>query len=279
MNKIYDSIIIGAGPAGISAAIYLKRYNLTPLVIHNGVGALENATIENYYGIKSISGKDLFALGIMQAKELEIDVVEEEVTAIDPYDSMKVTTTKNTYNAKTIVIATGKSRQKLLIKGAQKFLGNGISMCATCDGFFFRNKKIGIIGSGAYMEAEIEVLKRFTKDITVFTNGNNSNIENAVLDKITEVYGNSKFEGIKTDTNTYPLDGLFVAIGTANALDFANHIGIEIDSNSNIVVDKNYMTNIKGVFAAGDVVGGLLQVVKAASDGAMTALAIKNFLK
>lgn len=279
MSKVYDAIIIGAGPAGISTAVYLKRYNLTPLVIYNSIGALENAKIENYYGIKSISGKDLYYEGISQAKNLGIDIVEEEVVSIDPYDSMKVSTTANSYNAKTIVISTGKSRQKLLIKGASKFVGNGISMCATCDGFFYRNKKIGIIGSGAYMEAELEVLKRFTKDITVFTNGNDCNIENAVKDPIVEVFGEDKLEGVKTKNNTYELDGLFVAIGTANALDFANHIGIEIDSNSNIVVDKNYMTNINGVFACGDVIGGLLQVVKAASDGANAALSIKNYLK
>lgn len=281
MNKIYDSIIIGAGPAGISTAIYLKRYNLTPLVIYNGIGALENAKIENYYAIKSISGKDLFFEGIEQAKNLGIDIVCEEVLSINPYDNMEVKTTTNGYNAKSIVIATGKPRQKLLIKGAQKFLGNGISMCATCDGFFYRNKRIGIVGSGKFMEAELEVLKRFTKDIIVFTNGISLQLEcdNVVNDKITEVMGDDKFEGVKTENNSYNLDGLFVAIGTANALDFANHIGIEVDSNSNIVVDNNYMTNIKGVFAAGDVIGGLLQVVKAASDGANTALSIKNYLK
>ena len=280
MNN-YDSIIIGAGPAGISAAIYLKRYNLNPLVINSGSSSLEKATIENYYGIKSISGTELFQNGIEQAKSLGVEVIDAEVTAIDSFNGLTVKTTNGSFTGKTIFLGLGKSRTKLNIKGANDLLGKGISMCATCDGFFFRKKAIGIVGSGKFMEEELDVLKNFTPNITIFTDGNPyTNAEfNVVTDKITEVFGDGKLEGLKTSNSTYKIQGLFVAIGSANASDFANHLGIAVDEKKNIVVDKNYMTNVKGIFAGGDCIGGMLQVVKAVSDGAQAALAIKNYIQ
>lgn len=280
MNN-YDSIIIGAGPAGISAAIYLKRYNLNPLVINSGSSSLEKATIENYYGIKSISGTELFQNGIEQAKSLGVEVIDAEVTAIDSFNGLTVKTTNGSFTGKTIFLGLGKSRTKLNIKGANDLLGKGISMCATCDGFFFRKKAIGIVGSGKFMEEELDVLKNFTPNITIFTDGNPyTNAEfNVVTDKITEVFGDGKLEGLKTSNSTYNIQGLFVAIGSANASDFANHLGIAVDEKKNIVVDKNYMTNVKGIFAGGDCIGGMLQVVKAVSDGAQAALAIKNYIQ
>lgn len=279
MNS-YDTIIIGSGPAGISAAIYLKRYNLNPLIITTKSSALMKAKIENYYGIKSIDGASLWADGINQATNLGIDIKYECVTSIEYLDNFLVKTDISEYNAKTVFIATGLSRKKSTIKNLDNFLGSGISQCATCDGFFFRNKKIGIVGSEKFMEAELEVLKRFTKDITIFSNGINytNNDFEVCNEKIIEVYGDTKFKGVKTETKSYDLDGLFLAIGTANALDFASHLGLRIDNN-NLYVDSTFMTNFKGIFAGGDAIGGLLQVSKAVSDGAQAALAIKNYLK
>ncbi len=280
MNN-YDVIVIGAGPAGVSAAIYLKRYNLNPLVISNGKSSLFKAKIENYYGIESISGEDLYNNGIKQARRLGIDVITSEVTSIDPYNNMSVLTTTGCYKCKAILIATGKARNKLDIKGANELIGKGISMCATCDGFFYRGKKLGLLGSGAFMEEELDVLKNFTKDITIFTNGDTykSSEFEVVNDKILEVTGKDSVESIKTINNEYKIDGLFVALGYANALDFANHIGIELDKNNNFKVDSNMQTNVPGIFAAGDIVGGLLQVSKAVGDGAIAALGIKNYIK
>ena len=277
----YDVIVIGAGPAGISAAIYLKRYNLNPLVISNGKSSLFNAKIENYYGIESISGEELFNNGIKQAKRLGIDVISAEVTNIEPYDNMGVLTTSGYYHTKAILLATGRARNNLNIKGANELIGKGISMCATCDGFFFRGKKIAILGSGAFMEVELDVLKRFTKDITIFTNGEEyeSPDFSVVSDKIVEITGTDSIKSIKTTNNEYNIEGLFVALGYANALDFANHIGIELDKDNYFKVDSNMQTNVPGIFAAGDVIGGLLQVSKAVSDGAIAALGIKNYIK
>ncbi len=281
MNNIYDTIIVGSGPAGISAAIYLKRYNLNPLVISSGKSALSNTMIENYYGFESISGEDLYNKGIKQAQHLGIEIVTTEVVGIDPYDDMKVITTSGDYHARSVLLATGKARNKLNVKGSKDLIGKGISMCATCDGFFYRGKKLGILGSGSFMESELEVLLRFTKDVTVFSNGVNyinPNV-NVVCDEIVEVTGDDHLKSIKTANSEYELDGLFVALGSANALDFANHIGMELDKNNNVLVDSNFMTNVKGIFAAGDVIGGFMQVSKSVSDGAQAALAINNYLK
>ena len=277
---MYDVVIIGQGPAGISCAIYLKRYNINPLVIAKDLGTLEiDTTIENYYGIQSIKGRDLINNGIKQAKELGVEIINEEVLDIVSYPSLEVITKNNKYQAKSIFLALGKSKEKVFIKGLKEFEGKGVSYCATCDGFFYRNKKIGIIGSGDYMLLELEVLKNLSKDIYVFSDKEMA-IEgvNVINEELVEVYGEDVLKGVKTTKNDYKLDALFVALGSQTGLTFAKHLGLFLDDKNNIVVN-NYMTNIDGIFAGGDVIGGLPQIVKAASDGANAALEIKKYLK
>ena len=276
---MYDTIIIGQGPAGISCAIYLKRYNLNPLVIAKDYGALESDTlIENYYGIETIKGNELISKGIEQAKKLGIEVINEEVLSIENYDNFEVITKNNKYQAASIFLATGKSRQKVFAKGFKEYEGKGISYCATCDGFFYRKKRIGIMGSGDYMLSELEVLKNFTDDILIFSEDSNLKIDNVINEKIIEFYGDEKLKGVKTLNNKYELDALFVALGSQNGFSFAKHLGLVLDEFNNIEVNKDYMTNLDGVFAGGDVIGGLLQVAKAVSDGANAATSIKKYL-
>lgn len=276
---MYDTIIIGQGPAGISCAIYLKRYNLNPLVIAKDYGALSSATlIENYYGFESIKGKDLIDKGVEQAKKLGIKIINEEVLSIENYQNFEVITKTNKYQAKTIFLATGKSRQKVFIKGFKEFEGKGISYCATCDGFFYRKKRIGIMGSGDYMLSELEILRNFTNDIIIFSNNKLDIEEKIVTDKIIEFYGEDNLKGVKTSKEKYELDAMFIAIGSQNGFSFAKHLGIILDDNNNIEINQNYMTNLEGIFAGGDVIGGLLQISKAISDGANAATCIKKYL-
>jgi thioredoxin reductase (NADPH) len=281
MNN-YDTIIIGAGPAGISCAIYLKRYGLNPLVIGNDKSVLFDAhQIENYYGIKSISGKDLYNEGINQAKALGIEVVTDEAIDI-VFDMPYIVKTKNNeYSAKTILLALGSPKNKMA--KASKYEGEGISYCAVCDGFFYRKKKTGLVGSGDYMLHELEILKPMIPDLTVFTNG--VHVSSSLLDgmkvveeKIISFNGDGHLESLTTTSNTYELYGCFIAEGAQSSFTFAKHLGIGLDGN-NIIVDKNLMTNIPGIFAAGDCIGGLKQVVKAASDGAIAANSINKYLK
>ena len=136
---MFDCIVIGSGPSGISAAIYLKRFGLDVLVIGKDYGTLSiNTKIENYYGIESIDGVDLIKKGLLQASNLGISVLEEEVVKIEMSDGFVVGTSINSYNAKTVFIATGMKRNSLNIKGLKELEGSGVSYCAVCDGFLYR---------------------------------------------------------------------------------------------------------------------------------------------
>jgi len=165
--------------------------------------------------------------------------------------------------------------------GFTQFRGKGISMCATCDGFFYRRKKVAVIGCGAYMLHELEYLKKMTKDVTIFTDGHDVD---AVVDvpvvkgKITKFVGDGKLTHIETTEGSYEVDGAFIALGTPSSVEFASQLGVIIEKN-NLVVDANYMTNIPGLFAAGDIIGGKLQIAKAVYDGMNAADAIYSYLK
>lgn len=185
------------------------------------------------------------------------------------------------------MLTTGKSRVKTKIKGIDEFLGKGVSMCAVCDGFFYRGKRLVVLGNANYAISETDELTRFSQDITICTNGREPEWENAAPQSvkidtrtIVEVTGNAKVERLVfSDGDTLELDGIFIAEGTASAFDFAVKMGI-LTEGTNIVVDENFKTNVDGVFAAGDCIGGFLQVSKAVADGALAArMMIKNARK
>lgn len=282
---MYDTVIIGKGPAGISAAIYLKRAGLNVLVIGKDTGSLEKAElIENYYGFsKPIKGKKLFNDGIKQALMLEIPVISDEVVEIEYDKEFTVKSLSASYAAKTLLIAAGRKRKTINLQGIEKYSGSGVSYCSVCDGFFYKNKNVAVIGSGNYALSEARYLKNFVKEIKIFTGGEQKtfegNIEFPVIeDKIEKIYGNEKVEGIKTADKEYPADGIFIAMGSAGANDFAGKLGI-LTENGNIVVDKDFCTNIPGLYAAGDCIGGFLQVSKSVSDGANVANAITKYIR
>ena len=272
-----DILIVGSGPAGVSAAVYLKRFNLDVTVINKGETALTTAhQIDNYYGNYGISGDDLYQKGIEQLTSLGINVINETVVSIEYYGHFVVTTDKQIYECKKLILATGKARNKLKVRNAKDYEGKGLSYCATCDGFFYRGKKIGIIGNGSSMLHELSFLKNMTNDITIFTDGLNLEINEfkVVKEKIASLYGDEYLEGLITENNKYELDGLFVAIGDASTFDFIKHLGIATDSKNNIIVDSQYQTNIKNLYAIGDAIGGVLQIAKAVYDGMMVAYSI-----
>lgn len=280
----FKTIIIGMGPSGISCAIYLKRFGIEPLVLGKDYGALEKAhLIENYYAKGPVSGKDLVMDGIKEAYKLGVTINHDEVIAIDYLDKgFLVTTKKATYEADTIYLAVGKSRNSLSY--AKKYEGKGVSYCASCDGFFYRKKKVALIGYNSYMAHELAILAKLIDDITIFTDGNELEVEvdskyKVVKDKIVDFMGEDSFTGIKTEKEIYEFNGCFIALGSASGFSLAKHLGIILDENNNIVVNKNMETNIKGIYAGGDAIGGILQVVKAASDGASAAYELNKALK
>lgn len=281
-----DVMVIGSGPAGVSLALYLKRdnYKVTVLTTDNSM-LKKAASIENYYGVGKISGDELYKKGIKQLEDIGIDVIKEEVVKIEKLDSFKVSTNKNEYEAKVVVLAIGISRTSPKISNISEYEGKGASYCATCDGFFFRNKKIGVVGNGNLAYEEVKYLKQLSPDVTLFTNGeelkrdfSDLNI-NILTNKITNIKGDQRVTGLVLDTNEIiELDGIFIAVGIASASTFSKTLGIGMNNNF-IKVDDNYMTNINGLFAIGDVIGGTLQVGKAVSDGIIASREINKFLK
>lgn len=283
---MYDVIVIGNGPAGISAAIYTLRANLKTAVIGKDGGALEKTDIiQNYYGIEQISGKELVSNGINQAKKLGAEYINEEVVALESKDNIfKVVTNLNEYLAKAVVIATGALRNVSSINGLKEFEGKGVSYCAMCDAFFFKNKDVAVLGNGSFAMHEILELLPVVNTVSVLTNGKEKlNIREEkvkVFDKnIKKVSGKDRLEKVEFEDNTdISVDGVFVAEGVATSIDFARRIGAEIKGN-NIVVDNDYMTSVAGLFAAGDCIGGLLQISKSVADGAKAGVSVINYLR
>ena len=160
---MYDVAIIGAGPAGISASLYAKRANLNVIVLYYGESNIEKATkIDNYYGfIDGVSGEDLYNNGVEQAKKIGVEVKNIEVSGIDyMQDSFNVKTDSGNFETKTIILATGNKKLKPNIKGIDEFEGKGISYCAICDAFFYRNKNVAVIGNGKFAVSEAEELSQ-----------------------------------------------------------------------------------------------------------------------
>lgn len=284
---MYDVIIIGKGPAGISAAIYAKRAGLNILVIGNSEGALEKTDkIENYYGFDMpINGKELVEKGIKQAENLEIKIETKQVIGIDYNDNFTVKTIDEDYITKAVIIATGASRNKANIIGINEYEGKGISYCAICDGYFFKDKDVAVLGAGEYAISEAEILAQIANTVTILTNGKPSvevrsdNIK-CIEKEIKEFTGDSqKLEKIQfKDDSSININGVFIAQGVATSTDLARKLGVQTEKN-NILVNNNMETNVPGIYAAGDCTGGLLQISKAIYEGAKAGLSVINYVK
>ncbi len=286
MKKV---IVIGSGPAGISASLYLKRSGkIDVTVISKGMGALEKAEkIENFYGFeKAVTGAELHQRGVEGAKNLGIRFAEEQVVSLGFDDNFKpvVETDKNQYPADAVLIATGASRKSPNIKGLKEFEGKGISYCAVCDAFFYRNKNVAVLGNGEYALHEAMILAETSKSVTILSNGSDVNIEvpeniGIIKKKIISINGENTVQSVTFDDgDVLETSGIFVALGVAGSVDLARKIGIEVSENK-IVVNEDMQTNIPFIFAAGDCTGGVMQVSKAVADGARAGLAMINFLK
>lgn len=282
---MHDIIIIGAGPAGISAGLYAKRAGANVLILYNGESNLDKAEkIDNYYGfVNGIDGKTLYNNGIEQAKNLGIEVKNEEVLHIEKLgNEFKVKTENEEYTSKATIISTGNKKLRPNIKGVIQFEGKGISYCAICDGFFYRNKNVVVIGNGKFAESEANDLKNIVNNVRILTNGlsmeTKSDFE-TITKKIKQIEGNERVEKIEFDDGSkIDIDGIFIALGEAGGTDFAKKIGVMLNKD-NIIVDENMQTNVEGLYSCGNVTGGMLQVCKAAYEGAKAGLAAAKYVK
>lgn len=281
---IYDVVVIGNGPAGISSAIYAKRNNLNVIVVSKNESNLLLADkIENYYGfVDPISGKDLYEQGINQAKRLGIPVVNEEVVDIAFMENYLVSTTSNAYETKTVIVSTGANRVAPRIKGLKEFEGRGVSYCAICDGFFYRKQNVAVLGNKEYALHELNVLKPIANEVTLLTNGLDYSLDEEVIlntKKIKEIKGNEVVEEIIfEDDSSINVSGLFVAIGSASSVDFARKLGAEIENNK-LVVNELMQTNLPGLYACGDAVKGTPQIAKAVYEGMVAGMDASKYIR
>ncbi|OUP28795.1 NAD(P)/FAD-dependent oxidoreductase [Faecalibacterium sp. An192] len=269
-------VIIGSGPAGISAALYTARAGVDTTVLTKGPGSLARAEgIENYYGVPgSISGAELERRGIEGAREVGVKFVEAEAVGLTFTDKLTVETLSGEYPADAVILATGASRTAPPVPGLKDLEGRGVSYCATCDAFFYRGKDVAVMGSGEYALHEASALLPLAKSVTLLTGGAELTAQfppeiTVRTEKVEAILGQDKVSGVRlAGGEELPLDGVFIALGVAGSTALARKMGAEVDGNK-IVVDANMMTTIPGLFAAGDCTGGLLQVAKAVYEGAV----------
>lgn len=278
-------IIVGSGPAGISAALYTQRGGIeTTVISSNGGALLKTDKIENYYGFaNAVSGEKLYNDGIDGAKRLGVKFIDDEVVSLAFDGRFTVETANDTYTADAVVLATGVSRLAPNIVGLKAFEGMGVSYCAVCDGFFFKNKRVGVIGNGEYALHEANVLLGTAESVTVFTNGEEPIAEfpqtvTVRKEKIKSIGGKPMAIQVAFDDGEETVGGLFIAYKTAGSTALAKKVGAAVDGNK-IAVNENMQTSIKGLFAAGDCTGGLLQISKAVYEGAKAGTEIVAMLK
>lgn len=294
MKQSFDCIVIGAGIAGVTASIYLKRAGLKILLLEKkaiGGQIINTSEIENYPTIENIDGTN-FSLQLQnQIKKLEIPMEYKEVLDIQINGDLKIVKTKNDeYIARNIIIATGRIPRKLNLDNEDKLLGRGISYCATCDGYFYKNKKVAIVGGGnSALEAAI-YLSKICNSVTVINRSEklraDEELQNEVklLENVKILYNEEilslgEKDGILSyltlKNNEISVDGLFVYIGLVPTLPFIKNIDLKLESGY-IAVNQKMETNIPGIYACGDIIKkDVYQIITAASEGAIAASSIR----
>ena len=269
-------VIIGSGPAGVSAALYAVRAGVHTTVLTKGPGALDRAEkIENYYGFaEPISGAELERRSIENAKRLGVNVITAEAVGLTWTDRLTVETLAGDYPADAVILATGASRAVPRIPGLAGLEGHGVSFCAACDAFFYRGKDVAVLGSGEYALHEVQALLPVVGSVSLLTNGAPLTAQfppevKVYPQKVDAILGEKVVTGVQlSGGETLAVSGVFVALGVAGSTALARKIGAAVDGNR-IVVDAAMQTTVPGLYAAGDCTGGLLQVAKAVYEGAL----------
>ena len=295
----FDIIIIGAGPAGLTAGLYAGRQNSKALVIDRGLaGGLgsEVPMMENYPGFDLISGMELISKMKPQCEkfsEIRENQIIEDIEKRD--DGIYIKTKSsigddfNEYLTKSVILATGASHRHLNVPGENEFLGRGVAYCATCDGMFFVNRNVLMVGGGNSAAQEALYLKNIGCNVKIVHRRDSlrceHRLEELLEEKGVEILWNSTIKEIKGDMavnsvtlvrdgveEEYETDAVFVAIGDEPSNGLAKKLGVELDENGYIITDKSQATNVSGVYAAGDITGGVKQWIVACGEGAVAAI-------
>ena len=306
----YDIIIIGAGPAGLTAGMYAGRQNSKTLVIDKAMAGglgLEVPMMQNYPGFDLIAGMELIQKMKAQSENY-CEILENTVIdSIEKTDEGFHIMTKNSpllmssddegikeFFTKTIILATGASHRHLNVPGEKEFLGRGVAYCATCDGMFFIGRDILMVGGGNSAVQEALYLKNLGCNVKLVHRRNElrceHHLQKALEDNGIEVLWNSTIEEIKGDLSVnsvtllrdgvkedYQTDAVFSAIGDDPSNDLAKELGVELDEEGYIIADKKQATNIDGIFSAGDITGGVKQWIVACGEGAVAAMSAYNY--
>jgi thioredoxin reductase (NADPH) len=299
----FQLIIIGGGPAGLSAGIYAKRAKIDALLIEKAVpGGLITTTeiIENYPGFpEGISGMALGQRLEAQARKYRLDIVFGNVIKVEQMkDVFRVSTEEHSYSSRTIIIATGSQPKKLEVKGEDAFAGKGVSYCATCDGPFYIDKSVAVIGGGNGALEEAIFLTKFAKLVTVIHRRDTLRADYVLEEKaranpkiffklkstVEEIKGDEKVRSLKlkdvdsNKTSSINIDGVFIYAGYAPNSDIVKDL-VKLDESGHIITEEHLKTNIEGIFAAGDIRKKTLrQAITAAADGAIAANGVKEYL-
>ena len=298
----YELAIIGAGPAGYSAAIYAVRSGIKTVVFDKGGGGgLANVSpkIENYAGFESISGMDLMEKMKQHAEKYVGIHFNEGVKHIKKSgDAFTIETSEKTYTVKAVLFCMGTEYRKLNVPGEKELQGKGVSYCATCDGFFFKEKKVAVVGGGNSALIEAIFLKQIgCEEVYLIHRRDQLRAEKAIEDEaiakqvkimysthVDSIHGGQKVDylklhDLKKDKKfNFSVDGIFVSIGEAPQNTLAKELGVKLDEKGYIIVDRQQKTNVRGVYAAGDITGGLRQVITACAEGAIAALSSTEVL-
>ena len=297
---MYDIIIIGGGPAGLTAAVYARRADKSVLVIDKatfGGQITFSPRVENIPGFVSLSGNEYAEQLVDQVMTAGADIEICEVTAIKDGKVKTVVTDDGEFEAKAVIISTGAKHRLLGLDGEENFIGNGISFCAVCDGAFYKDKEVAVIGGGNSALQEALLLSEQCKKVTIVQNLDFLTGEKKLIDQVGEkenisvilgtvvdsIIGENQFSGIRVKDNSGNIselfvDGMFVAIGLVPQNDFASGL-VDLDERGYVKSDENALTNARGIFVAGDCrTKKIRQVATACADGAVAALAACDFI-
>lgn len=287
-------VIIGSGPAGLSAAIYTARAGIPTQVLGCAPKIAGDYDIDNYFGFEeTITGRDLLERGRKQAARFGAQLRDVRVLGLHHGEKggFTIKTEQGEVEACALILATGVSRVRPGISNVGDYEGKGVSYCVSCDGFFYRNRTVKVLGEGTFAANQALELLHYTPHVSICTQGKETTISEEFLErlarnnisinhrKVEKLSGDPALERLHyTDGETEDVEGLFIAMGEASSHDFAYTLGVE-RKGVFLAADDEQRTNIPGVFAAGDCTGGFLQIAVAVGEGAKAARAAIAFVK
>jgi thioredoxin reductase (NADPH) len=298
LEKVYDLIVLGGGPTAIGCAIYAKRFAMDVLIIGKIYGGLIATThvVENYPAISSISGQGLMEMFKEHMNSLNIPYISDEIKAIEKVDDhFELHSFFQNFKAYSICIATGSIRRKLGIPGENEFAGRGVSYCATCDGPFYKDKVVCVIGGSDSAAKEALFLAQNTSKVYMIYRGEdiraepinkkkvleNDKIEIIYKTNVVEIVGEGKVKSIVLDNGgKLEVDGVFIEIGSNPNSEIAKHIGVKVNEKEEIKINRKSETNIPGIFAAGDVADApFKQAITGVAEGVIAAYSAFDYVK